>query len=315
MGYDCAMAVVHLFRDALKAYFGDRSIIYAAGLAYYAVFAIAPLLALVIAIASVFIGRSQAINQVAAQAQYLVGPELAGLLADLAETVSRRTVTAGGTMLSLAGLLFSGAGIFSQLDEALNDIWGIKKLPPQSLTDRLILFRYKTAPFIIVFFLGLLLSSSVMVDTFLAGITERLARIWPQIAGAQAHVIRLIIPVLSFAIFTVIFKWLPDARSRWRDIAVGGLVTTLLFLAGRQLLILYLGRNETVSLYGAAGSIVVLLIWVYYSAQIVLFGAAFTKLYADRFGRPIEPRKMVAFEEVLNAAAAAAGRAEDSEPR
>ena len=298
------MSTIYLFQDSIKAYFGDRSIIYAAGLAYYAVFAIAPLLVFVVTLAGVFIGRSNAFDKIVSQAQYLVGPQLAGLLTELAETVSHRTFTAGGTLFSVLGLLFSAVGIFSQLDEALNDIWGIKTIPPQSLTDRLILFRHKTAPFIIVFFLGLLFSSSVLFDTFLVTIADRLARILPQVAGIHPHINRLIIPLLAFAIFTVIFKWLPDARSRWRDIAVGGLVTTVLFLIGRQLLILYLNRSDTVSMYGTAGSIVVLLIWVYYSAQIVLFGAEFTKLYADRFGQPIEPRKMAVFQDGVHAVTA-----------
>ena len=291
------MSIIYLFRDSLKAYFGDRSIMYAAGLAYYAVFAVAPLMVFVVTLAGVFIGRSNALDKIVSQAQYLVGPQLAGLLAEMAETIIQRTFTAGGTLFSVLGLLFSAAGIFSQLDQALNDIWGIKTMPPQSLTDRLILFRHKTAPFIIVFFLGLLLSSSVLFDTFLVSVTDRLSSILPRIAGINPHVNRLIIPIISFAIFTVIFKWLPDARSRWRDVAVGGLVTTLLFTIGRQLLIFYLDRSDTVSLYGAAGSIVVLLIWVYYSAQIVLFGAEFTKIYADRYGRPIEPRMMTVFED------------------
>lgn len=298
------MAIIHLLRDSLKAYFGDRSIIYAAGLAYYAVFGIAPLLVFVVTFAGVFIGRSNAFDKVVSQAYYLVGPQLAGLLAELAETVIQRTFTAGGTVFSVLGLLFSAAGIFSQLDEALNDIWGIRTIPPQSLTDRLILFRHKTAPFIIVFFLGLLLGSSVLIDTVLLSITERLANILPQVAAVHPHINRLIIPILSFAIFTVIFKWLPDARSRWRDVAVGGFLTTLLFLIGRQLLILYLDRSDTVSIYGTAGSIIVLLIWVYYSAQILLFGAEFTKLYADRFGQPIEPRKMVVFQDEAHTVAA-----------
>lgn len=304
LGYDLSVSIIYLFRDALKAYFSDRSVIYAAGLAYYAVFAIAPLLVFVVTLAGVFIGRSNAFDMIFSQAQYLVGPQLAGLLAELAETVIDRTFTAGGTLFSVLGLLFSAAGIFTQLDEALNDIWGIRTIPPQSLMERLILFRHKTAPFIIVFFLGLLLGSSVLIDTVLISITDRLARILPQIAGIHPHINRLIIPVLSFAIFTVIFKWLPDARSRWRDVAVGGLVTTLLFLIGRQLLILYLDRSDTVSIYGTAGSIVVLLVWVYYSAQIVLFGAEFTKLYADRFGQPIEPRKMAVFQDGAHTIAA-----------
>ena len=291
------MSIIYLFRDSLKAYFGDRSVMYAAGLAYYAVFAIAPLLVFVVTIAGILIGRSNALDQVFTQLQYLVGPQLAVLLTDLSETISRRTFTTGGTVLSIAGLLFSGAGIFSQLDEALNDIWGIRTIPPQSLHDRLILFRHKTAPFIIVLFLSILLSSSVLIDLVLVTLMDRLGRFLPQIAAVQPNINRLIIPFLSFAIFTVIYKWLPDARSRWRDVAVGALVTTVLFLIGRQLLFVYLERTDTISLYGTAGSIVVLLIWVYYSAQIVLFGAEFTKLYADRFGQPIEPRKMAVFED------------------
>lgn len=297
------MAVVHLFRDSLKAYFGDRSIIYAAGLAYYAVFAIPPLLVFVVTVAGLFIGRSQALAQVMTQAEFLVGPQLAGLLNDLAETVSERTFSAGGTVLSVLALLLSGAGIFTQLDEALNDIWGIRKVPPQSLRDRAILLRHKLAPFVVVVFLGVLLSSSVAIDTLLVTITDSLTRFLPQFAGLQPQLNWLLIPLLSLAVFTMIFKWLPDARSRWRDMAVGGLVTMVLFLIGRQLLFLYLERDDTVSLYGALGSLVVLLIWVYYSAQIVLFGAEFTRLYADRFGQPIEPRRMMTFEELADAAA------------
>ena len=297
-------STLHLFRDSFKAYFSDRSIIYAAGLAYYAVFAIAPLLVFVITLAGVFIGRSNAASRVITQVQFLVGPQLATLLTDLAETVSQRTFSAGGTIFSILGLLLSAAGIFTQLDTALNDIWGITTVQPQSLGDRLILFRHKTAPFIIVFFLGFLLSSSVLIDTMLGAVSSHLTRILPQIAGLQPHMNRLIIPALTFATFSVIFKWLPDARSRWRDMAVGALVTTLFFMIGRLLLTFYLDRSDTVSLYGTAGSIVVLLIWVYYSAQIVLFGAEFTKLYADRFGQPIEPRKLAIFEDPAHSTAA-----------
>lgn len=290
------MPVILLFRDSFKAFFSDRSIIYAAGLAYYTVFAIAPLLVLIVTISGFFIGRSSAIAQIVDQVQYLVGPQLAGLLSELANTVSQRTFTAGGTVLSLAGLLISAVAIFTQLDEALNDIWGIKTTPPQNMGDRLILFRHKTAPVLIIFFLGLLLSSSVLIDTLLVTITDNLARLLPQFAALYPHANRLLIPLLSFAIFAVIFKWLPDARSRWRDIAVGALVTTVLFVLGRLILIFYLESSDTVSLYGTAGSIVVLLVWVYYSAQITFFGAEFTKLYADRFGQPIVPRKMAVFE-------------------
>ena len=290
-------AILILFKDAIKAYLGDRSVMYAAGLAYYAVFAIAPLLVFVVSIAGLFIGRADARLQITAQVQYLVGPQLAELLGELEAKIKERTFSTGCTLLSILGLLLSGAGIFSQLDKALNDIWGLKPLKPANMGERVILLRHKSMPYIVVFFLGFLLSSSVLLDTAVATVAGRLARFLPQINQILPHISRLAIPLLAFSTFTVILKWLPEARSRWRDVAVGGLVTTLLFLIGRLLLLYYLEGSDTVSLFGAVGSIVILLLWVYYSAQIVLFGAEFTKLYADRFGQPITPRRLAMFED------------------
>jgi membrane protein len=286
-----------LFKDTIKAYLTDSSIMYAAGLAYYAVFAIAPLLVVVSAVAGALIGRSIAAVQITAQVQYLVGPQLAELLGELAARIDQRTFGPGATLLGALGLLFSAAGIIKQLDTALNDIWGIETVRPKSAGELLILLRHKSGPFLVVFFLGFLLSLSVFLDTLFGTLAGRLAGYLPQIAALLPHISRLIIPALAFATFAVIYKWLPEARSRWRDIAIGALVTTLLFLSGRLLLLYYLERSETISLFGAVGSLVILLIWVYYSAQIVLFGAEFTKLYADRFGRPITPRMLAKFEE------------------
>lgn len=290
------MAYLVLFRDSFLAYTRDRSIIYAAGLAYYAVFAIAPLLVMSVWLASLFVGRSDAAAQIATQAENLVGPQLAAFLGELARALSERTFSTGATVLSVAGLLLSGAAIFNQLDVALNDIWGIRKLPPQGLRDRMLLLRRRITPLIIVFFLGLLLSFSVTLDTLASTLAAQLARFIPRAAELQPHVGRLIVPLLAFLTFTVIIKWLPEAHARWRDVAVGGLLTTLLFMLGRGVLAYTLARNSTISLYGTAGSVVALLIWVYYSAQILLFGAEFTKLYADRFGEPIVPRRLAGFE-------------------
>ena len=299
------MSALTLLKDAFKAYSSDRSVIYAAGLAYYAIFAIAPLLVLVVMIASLMIGRSLDGSQVIARLQTLVGPELAGLLGELAEITRQRTFTTGGTLLSLLGLLLGATGIFTQLDTALNDIWGISTRRPQSLGQRLLLFRYKMAPFIIVCFLGFLLGSSVLLDTVLGSVASRVATVLPRLAGLLPQINRLVIPILTFTTISVIYKWLPDARSRWRDIAVGALLTTVLFLIGRYLLVLYLARTDRVTLFGTAGSVVMLLIWVYVSAQILLFGAEFTKLYADRYGQPIQPRKLARFEDAAESLAAA----------
>jgi glutamate-5-semialdehyde dehydrogenase len=132
-------SVLQLIRDSIRAYFGDRSIIYAAGLAYYAVFAIAPLTVFVVVLAGLFVGRSTAVERIAAYVHYLAGPEMAELLAELAAPVSQSTFGAGWTLLGIFGLVLSAAGIFTQLDTALNDIWGITALKPQSMVDRLVL--------------------------------------------------------------------------------------------------------------------------------------------------------------------------------
>ena len=166
------MSLLNLLKDSLKAYFSDRSIIYAAGLAYYAVFAIAPLLVLVVSVAGLFVGRSAAVERIAEQVSYLVGPQLAGLLGELARAVEGQSLGAGATVLSVLGLLLGAAGIFTQLDEALNDIWGLSTLRPQSFGERVILLRQKTAPFVIVLFLGILLGSSVAADTLIGSLAE-----------------------------------------------------------------------------------------------------------------------------------------------
>ncbi len=317
MGF--ATATFHLFKDAIKAYFANRASIYAAGLAYYAVFAIAPLLVFIIWLASIFVGRSAAVEQINEQIQYLVGPEVTDLLTELAQAVNQRTFGPGATILGLFALIFSAAGIFNQLDRALNEIWGIRAVRPQSIGERMILIRRRAAPVIVLFFFGLLFTSSIMVDTLLGLFSSFVAEFLPQLPDLSLHINRLIIPLLAFVTFCVIFKWLPDAHVRWRDVAVGALVSTLLFLLGRVLLTFYLERSGTGALFGTVGSIVVLLIWVYYSAQVLLFGAEFTKLYADRFGQPIVPHRLAAFEDVLhehNAASfvgpTAAGMPDDS---
>ncbi len=293
-------ATFHLFKDATKAYFANRASIYAAGSAYYTVFAIAPLLVFVIWLASIFVGRSVAVDQINAQIQFLVGPDVADLLAELARAVNQRTFGPGATIVGLFALVFSAAGIFNQLDRALNELWGIRTVAPQSMSERMILIRRRMAPFIVLFFFGLLFTSSVMIDTLLGVISAFLVELLPQLSDPYFHLNRLIIPLLAFVTFCIIFKLLPDAHARWRDVAVGALVSTLLFMIGRVLLTVYLAQSGTGALFGTVGSVVVLLIWVYYSAQILLFGAEFAKLYADRFGQPIVPRRLAVFEETIH---------------
>lgn len=287
-------AIFLLFKDALVAFFEDRATIFAAGLAYYTIFALAPLLVLVTAVAGLFIGPSAAGNQITHQLQFLLGQELAGFLGELSQTLANRTANATATLLSIAVLLFSAGGIFRQLKTALNLIWGIKDVRPKNTREWLILARYRAIPFLMVLIFGLMLSVAVLLDAILAVVNARLMVLFPELS-ALPEIGRLLVPALTFATFLLVFKFLPDAYSRWRDVTVGALVTTGLFLIGRWLLAVFLSFSNTGSVYGAAGSVVVLLLWVYFSAQILLFGAEFTWFYALRHGKPIRPNQLSIF--------------------
>ena len=275
-----------LFKDALGAYFKDKASIYAAGLAYYMIFSIAPLLVFVTAMAGIFIGRSTAGDQIFLQLQYLIGDELAAFIETAADSLMDRSLNTAATVVSAIVLLVTAGGIFRQLKVALNQVWDVVDVAPQDRREWLLLIRNRAVPFLMVLALGTLLSLAVILEAILSSVRARFEVLFPEIAPILPQFSRLLIPALTFATFTLLFKVLPDAQTRWRDTAVGGLVTTILFLIGRWVLATFLSYSDTGSIYGAAGSVVILLFWIYYSAQILLFGAEFTWLYALRYGQP-----------------------------
>lgn len=288
-------AIFSLIKESIGEYLKDRGTIYAAGLAYYGVFSIAPLLVFATVVAGQFIGRIAAGEQVALQLQYLVGSEVAVFLEDVIAALTDRTTNATVAFLSLGALLFTAGGIFNQLKTALNLLWGLTDVRPRNAREWRVLIRYRAIPFLMVFVLGLFLGLSVILEAIILAVSARFEVLFPEMANLLPSFSRIIIPALTFATILLIFKFLPNAYSRVRDIAVGAAVTTALFLIGRQLLLLFLSISDTGSLYGAAGSIVVLLVWVYVSAQIILFGAEFTWVYARRYGKPIRPNRLARF--------------------
>lgn len=281
-----------LFKDSLMAFFRDKASIYAAGLAYYMVFSIAPLLVFITAVAGIFIGRSAAGEQVTQQLQYLIGGDLAEFVGTAVNSLMDRSLNTTATVISAVVLLVTAGGIFRQLKVALNQVWGVVEVPPQNNRERLLLARNRVLPFLMVFVFVMLLSLSVILEALLGTIRARFAVLFPDTAAILPQFSRLLIPALTFVTFTLIFKLLPDTSTRWRDTAVGGLVTTILFMIGRWVLSIFLSFSNTGSIYGAASSVVILLFWIYYSAQILLFGAEFTWLYALRFGQPIRPKRL-----------------------
>ena len=285
-----------LLRDTVSAFLQDRATIYAAGLAYYAVFSLAPLLIFVVAIAGLFIGRSAASEQIVFQLRLIVGAELGGFLEDLLSALNDQSSAGRLTAVSLAGLLFGATGIFNQIKNSVNILWGLVPRRPRGTRAYLQIARSRAVPFLMVFLFGLLFSAVVLIDTVLGLVQSRVAVFFPELGAALPSLGRVVVPALTFVTFALVYKLLPDARVRWRDIWPGALLAALLFLVGRILLAFFLDYSDTGSAFGAAGSLVVLLVWVFFSANILLLGAEFIKLYATRFGRAIHPGPMARFE-------------------
>lgn len=283
-----------LFIDAGRAWAEDRVALYAAAIAYYTVFSLAPTLALSIAVAGFFLGgRFDVQAQVVIQVEQFLGTEAADLIRSLLNSIVEGASSA--TIISLLLLFYAASGVFNQLKAALDLIFGVIPKPQPGIKGALTVLRTRVLAFAMVLFVGFLLLVAVLLNaaaSFLAGlIAERL----PAIAPAVPSVSFLISPIIMLFLFSLTFKSLPHARLRWRDVMVGAAVTTLLFMLGISLISLYLRFSSLTSLYAAAGSLIVILLWIYYSAQIVLYGAEFTKVYANRLGRPIQPEEDAMF--------------------
>ncbi|MDX1994597.1 MAG: YihY/virulence factor BrkB family protein [bacterium] len=276
--------VLNLFRQTFEKWNADQAPRQAAALAYYTVFSLAPLLIVVIALAGAVFGEEAIRNQIAGQIQDTVGEDAASLVQDLIANANQRDEGAVSTVLGVVTLLLGSIAIFSNLQATLNIIWKVDKPKPKAgiVNTVLMTLQQKLWSFGLLLVVGLLLMISLVANTFIAVISNTLFERLPGeqfLLNAVGFTFAWFVTALLFAL---IYKVLPDARIAWREVAVGAGVTALLFSIGRLVLSLYLANSSTASAYGAAGSIVVLLLWVYYSAQIVLFGAEFTYVYAHR---------------------------------
>ena len=281
--------VAKLIGDTVRGFIHDNVMLYAASIAFYAIFSLPAVLILIVFVGSVFYGQQAMQGQLYDQIAIHVGDNIALQIENILKNVEISEAGAVGKTIGIATLLFSATTVFVNIQLALNEIWGVRAKPKKGWL-KLIIDRLFS--FVIVAGLGFILLASLLVDTALT-ISERfLVRLFSDytVYLLQMASVILLISLLTI-IFTTVFKVLPDARVRWRDVWVGALVTTLLFVIGKELIGLYLSSSTLSSTYGAAGSLVLLLIWIYYSAVIFLLGAEFTKVYSQRVGKAIWPRK------------------------
>jgi membrane protein len=278
-----------LLKNTFSEWNEDKAPRLAAALAYYALFAIAPLLIIAIAIAAWAFNQEQAAvrGQILGQIQGLVGEQGGKAIQDmLAGAASKPATGLFATVAGLVTLVFGAIGVFGQLQDALNTIWEVAPKPGRSWMD---MIKDRLAPFTMVLGIAFLLLVSLVVSAVLAAVSTFLGGMLPDLAIVG----QVISFVVSFGVITLLFamiyKLLPDVKIAWSDVWIGAAVTALLFTIGRLLIGLYLGRSSTASTYGAAGSLVIVLIWVYYSAQILFLGAEFTQVYAKAYGSKIQP--------------------------
>lgn len=257
----------------------------AAALSYYIAFSIAPLLVVIIGIVGIVISQDTVQNQILTEVQRSLGSDAAQMIGELITNASKPAEGILATILGIVTLLLGAGGVFGQLQDALNTIWDVDPASTgKQNTGVVFQIQNKFLSFGMVLVLGFLLLVSLVINTVIAAVSTYFVNMLP---GVE-FLISLLNFVISFlvigAMFALIYKFLPKVKLEWRDVIVGGAMTSALFAIGRFLLGWYLGRSSTASAYGAAGSFVLILVWIYYTAQIVLFGAEFTQVYARRYG-------------------------------
>jgi membrane protein len=269
-----------LLRETVTSFVSDDALSRGASMAFYAVTSLAPILLIVIAIAGLVFGQDAAQNALAGQFEMLMGHESATMLQGAIQNAGQKSSGILATIIGVATLLITASGVFGEMQSALNAIW--KADSNGTTVSRLI--RARAASLGLLAALGFLLLVSPAISAALTALGDYINAYLPFgkliLSALNAVVSFLLISVL----FAAIYKVLPDRKLEWRDVVIGAVVTSVLFLIGKSIIGWYLGASATASTYGAAGALIVVLLWVYYSSQIFLLGAEFTKVYAARHG-------------------------------
>jgi membrane protein len=276
-----------LLKVTFHDWYEDRAQRMGAALAYYTIFALTPGLVIVMALAGLLLGPG-AEGQIIEQIRELIGEQGATAIESTIRSARKETLGATGTALALIPLVFGLWGVFGELQDGLNTIWGVTPKPGRRLRD---IVRERFLSFTMVVGTGFLLLVSLVLSAWLAAVSSYVGTLLP----APAEVLEAVNFMISFGAitgsFALIFKLLPDVRVAWSDVWLGAAATSFFFTIGKLLIGLYLGKSAIASAYGAAGSLVVIVVWVYYSAQILLFGAEFTKVWTRRRGSGFVPEK------------------------
>jgi membrane protein len=282
---------INLVKETVSEWSEDKASRLAAALSYYTTFSLPPLLVLIISLLGLVGYGNLAQTGILDQVGNLTGEDGRELVEGMVQAASARSSTGiTATIVSLVILIFGALGVFGQLQEALNTIWEVAPKPKQGVweTIKSLIFK-RLLSFSMILVIGFLLLVSLVLSAALANFGEFLGSILP----LSDFILQILNFIISFgvitALFALIYKILPDVEMEWKDVLLGAAITSLLFTIGKFLIGLYLGRSNVATTFGAAGSLVLLLLWIYYSAQIIFLGAEFTQVYANMYGSKVRP--------------------------
>ncbi|RYY71492.1 MAG: YihY/virulence factor BrkB family protein [Chitinophagaceae bacterium] len=277
-------------KQVVSEFLADNVLKYSASLAYYTILSLAPLLIIILTITGKLFGQEAVRGELYGQIKDLVGPDAALQVQNTVQNVHLSSDNFFATAIGIVVLVVGATGIFGEIQDSLNKIWGLrlrqmKKVWWKLLIDRLISFS-------LIISLGFVLIVSLLLNALVAALSAEISS-WFSSSGETLLLIldNLLSLAITTVLFGAIFKVLPDAKIKWKDVLIGSLITSSLFMLGKYGIGFYLGQSKLTNIYGAAGSVIILMVWVYYSAAILYLGAVFTKVYATNYGGKIYPNE------------------------
>lgn len=282
-----------ILRQAFTEFMNDHALKFSASLSYYTIFSLGPVLLIIISLAGIFFGRDAVAGKIYGQIQGLVGSQAALQIQDIIGNIEESQLSRSGAILGLIILFVGATGVFTEMQDSINYIWSIKSKPKKSiikfLLDRLLSFS-------LIISFGFILMVSLGVHALVDLLYDKMYSYFTEVTVVVFQLTNYVILfIVITTLFAIIFKILPDAKIRWKDSFIGATFTAVLFLIGKSLIGLYLGNSDIGVTYGAAASVVIILLWVYYTSIILYFGAEFTKVYTMNFGGGIVPEKTAVF--------------------
>lgn len=286
INHNIVMNIIHILKQTIKEFGEDKAPRLAAALAYYTTFSIAPILVIAIAVAGLIFDQAAVREQVLDQVGSLAGTQGAEMIGTMIEAREETRTNIWAAAVGIVALIFGAGGVFLQLQDSMNTMWEVAPRPDRGIKG---LIKTRLFSFAMVLAVGFLLLVSLVISAALAALEGYMVGLLPGLQLLMQIVTYLVTFGIVTGIFALIFKFVPDAEIEWRDVWLGAAVTSLLFIIGQIAIGIYLGNTDFTDQFGAAGALIVILLWVYYSAMISFFGAEFTQVYANMHGSRVQP--------------------------